>query len=157
MNQSDKQNSAFETQSLLKSTAALLQDFLVNPSKHDGKMRFKKLVESDQQFVAEMPTLQGETTKINLILDQSEYIGTLKYSVFKQFVSQLVSSIIQALEKDTVTLRKEKNGQRYLLNSPAALEFDGQLNVMMLGLNLLDRNEITLELQFFEPSQFLDS
>lgn len=155
MNTATKNEFSFNTVDLLESSAGLLFDYLLRPSKHDGKMRFKKISETEQQFVASMPTNEGGTANIHLRLDSSEYRGLLNFNIFKQFLSHLVGLIAQALKEGSeLSLRPAEGEQRFLLDLPAALEIEDQLNVMMLGFNLEKENEITLELLFFEPKQF---
>lgn len=155
MNTTTETEFSFNTTDLLESVTGLLYDYIVRPDKHTGKMRFKKLNEVEQHYVAEMPTQDGSTAKINLKLDQSEFIGKLNFTTFRKFVSHLVGLIAQALEKDTeISIRKEESSQRFLLNLPAAMNINDELNVLILGFDLQQVNEITIELMFFEPTQF---
>ena len=43
-----------------------------------------------------------------------------------------------------------------MINIPAVLRIDDQVNVLILGMNLQNTNEIIIELLFFEPTQFED-
>lgn len=158
MNNTTETDFSFDTKDLLESTADLLYDYLVRSSKHDGKMRFKKLNETEQHFVAEMPTRDGSSAKIYLKLDQSEFIGELKFTTFKNFIGRLLGLIAHTLkENKDIPIREEAKGQHILLDLPAAMKSDNQLNVLMLSFNLQQVNEITLELMFFEPTQFDNS
>jgi hypothetical protein len=58
--------------------------------------------------------------------------------------------------KETISTRKEREEQRFIINIPAVLEFDSQMNVLMLGINLQDPAGVIIELLFFEPTQFQD-
>lgn len=118
-------------------------------------MRFKNLTDMQQHFVAEMPTSADSTARVNLKLDYSEYRGDLNFTGFKKFLTQLIGLLAQALDgDDDIPLRQEAQAQRYLISLPAAIEIDDQLNVLMMGFDLRDLNEITIELLFFDPTQF---
>jgi hypothetical protein len=155
MNTSTQSIFSFDARDLLESAVGLLHDYLIKPGKPDGRKRFKKLKATDQHFVAEMPTGEAATVKVMLSLDYSEFIGRLNFNTFKTFLEQLLALIAQALKnEEEILLRQEQKGQRFVISLPAIMEFYGQPNVLMLGLNLRKENEITLELLFFEPSQF---
>lgn len=155
MSTSSETEISFNTIDLLHNITGLLYDYLIRPSKHTGRMRFKKLNKVEQHFVAEIPTQDGSMAKVYLKLDQSEFIGTLRFMPFRKFLHHLLGLIAQALENgDKISIRPEENGQRFLLNLPVAMEVNEQLNVLMLGFDFQQANEITIELLFFEPTQF---
>jgi len=155
MTTSSDDDNLLDSKLLLDSAARLLYDFLIKSSRSDAKKRFKQLLQSEPFFVAEIQRDGGSNLNVMLKLDYSEFRGELLFGNFKLYLSQLIEHMGKAVEsKEDIHLRQEVKGQRFLFGTPAALEIDGQLNVLMLSMNLGNSGEITIELLFFEPGQF---
>ena len=155
MTPSQQSETELDSKILLKRISRLLYDFLIKSSRQEGKQRFKHLLESEPFFVAEMQRDDGANIKIMLKLDYSEFAGELLFGNFKHYLSQLIGHIEKAVDsKEDVHLREEVNGKRFLFGTPAALDIDGQFNVLMLSMNLENPVELIIELLFFEPGQF---
>ena len=157
MNTSTEKEISIDTRDLLENAIKVIYDYLIAPGKNEAKKRFRSLLNADPQIVAEMPAKDGSKVKLMLQLDHSEFRGRLIYRNFKKYLAQLVGIIKQALaSNDTIPTRKEKQGQRFIVNIPAVLQFDSQMNVLILGINLQNPDGIIIELLFFEPTQFKD-
>ena len=157
MNTSAHDESPIESRDLLKTALSGLDNHLIVPGKKQARKRFKKLLESESQFVTEITLQDGSEVRVMLSLDYSEFRGKLFFKKFKKFLSQLVSIVAKAVEDPRdIPLRQEQQGRRYMINIPAVLRIDDQVNVLILGMNLQNTNEIIIELLFFEPTQFED-
>ena len=115
----------------------LLDNHLIVPGKKQARKRFKKLLESESQFVTEITLQDDSEVRVMLSLDYSEFRGKLFFKKFKKFLSQLVSIVAKAVEDPRdIPLRQEQQGRRYMINIPAVLRIDDQVNVLILGMNL---------------------
>lgn len=157
MNTTTEEETFVDTRELLENAVKVIYDYLIAPNKNEAKKRFRTLLNAEPQLVAEMPMENGEKIDLFLQLDYSEFQGPFIYRNFKKYLAQLVGIISQTMErKETISTRKEREEQRFIINIPAVLEFDSQMNVLMLGINLQNPAGVIIELLFFEPTQFQD-
>ncbi len=133
----------------------LLYDYLLAADHVIARERFDNLLEPGSQSVAEMTAGEESNIEVRLALDTSEFVGKFEFKAFVHFLSHLLTTLTKVQEQgDGIPMREERRGQRYVVTVPAALEFEGQLNVMMLGFDLRAPRELVVELLFFEPGQF---
>ena len=140
---------------LINNVVKLIYDYLLGREPKKNLQRFDRLKTGEIQSVASTPRDDNKHIEVLLSLNQSEFVGVLNFKVFKQFIAHLVNLLTNTqTSNQTLPIREEAAGQRFLISIPAALEIQQQLNVLMLGFDLKEENQIHIELLFFEPSQF---
>ena len=140
---------------LINNVIKLLYDYLLGREPKINLQRFDKLKTGEIQSVASTPRDDDKHIEVLLSLNQIEFVGILNFEAFQQFTSHLLDLLRNTqTSNQTLPIREEAAGQRFLVSIPAALEIQQQLNVLMLGFDLKEENQIHIELLFFEPSQF---
>lgn len=143
---------------LINNVVKLLYDYLLGREPKINLQRFDKLKTGEIQSVASTPRDDDKHIEVLLSLNQIEFVGILNFEAFQQFTSHLLDLLRNTqTSNQTLPIREEAAGQRFLISIPAALEIQQQLNVLMLGFDLKEENQIHIELLFFEPSQFKEA
>jgi len=143
---------------LINNVIKLLYDYLLGREPKINLQRFDELKTGEIQSVASTPRDDDKHIEVLLSLNQIEFVGILNFEAFQQFTSHLLDLLRNTqTSNQTLPIREEAAGQRFLVSIPAALEIQQQLNVLMLGFDLKEENQIHIELLFFEPSQFKEA
>jgi hypothetical protein len=143
---------------LINNVIKLLYDYLLGREPKINLQRFDELKTGEIQSVASTPRDDNKHIEVLLSLNQIEFVGILNFEAFQQFTSHLLDLLRNTqTSNQTLPIREEAAGQRFLVSIPAALEIQQQLNVLMLGFDLKEENQIHIELLFFEPSQFKEA
>ena len=155
MNSTDTDSTPVDMDDLTASAIRLVYDYLIGAEPGDARQRFEALCASSPRSDAKMAANPETEVDILLSLDASEFVGNLDFECFQHFVSHLSGTLSQLQDTgESVPVKEETRGQRYVVTVPAALEIDGQLNVMLLGFDIREEKQIIVELLFFEPTQF---
>jgi hypothetical protein len=94
---------------------------------------------------------------VQLSLDVSEFVGTLRFSVFKQCLDAMLHTIAARLASKSDELNlftDESSGQRLFL-LPGVVQEQGRSQVLVMGMSHNSREaSLTICLQYLDPVQF---
>jgi hypothetical protein len=140
---------------VLDLSCGVINRLILQAPKDKAKSLFKRLKGGEKISLGEITLGEKIKIKLNLKLDHSAYIGPgFNNDVFRASVDQLVKKIAPRLRaQQDLNIRTSDQGM-VLFDIPAGVKVKGQLNVMMLVMELFKTGEITVVLSYFEPTQF---
>jgi hypothetical protein len=116
--------------------------------------------EIEKGGVAALVRLQLEDNTellVQLSLDASEFVGTLRFSVFKQGLDAMLHTIAARLaskSEDLNLFTDESSGQRLFL-LPGVVQDEGQTHVLVMAMSdNPQKAALTICLQYLDPAQF---
>lgn len=120
-----------------------------------AKELFKRLKQGEKVFLGDITVGGRLKLKLNLTLNAKEYVGPgFNLEVFRASVDQLLKKVAPRLRsKQNLNIRSNEDGV-VLFDIPAGIRVKGQLNVMMLFMELNKVGEITMRLSYMDPEHF---
>jgi len=154
MSKSD--TSSIELTQLLTAVVNLLHRSIVDVNRTQAKNIFSSLEANKIVGLVRLKMESGNTLDTELEMDATEFVGDLKFGVFRNALTSWMANAIDQLkaEKGLSTLNNEERGET-LFNIPGPVVNDGQLNVMFLSMFQPVPGRLRLRLMFVEPSQFV--
>ena len=142
---------------LLKVAAGILQAGFLTGPRVNAKRQFKKLKQGKSIQAGTLNIGQRKDVPFKLQLDYSEYNGPgFGFDSFSAALISMLHEIETAFkqEKDLNILSSENQSELVLAALPGIVEWEEQINVMMMSFCFSQVPDIILKLMFFEPSQF---
>ncbi|MDB6060444.1 MAG: hypothetical protein JWM78_547 [Verrucomicrobiaceae bacterium] len=120
-----------------------------------AKRRFQYLENGKSVYLAHVKMEDDSQLKVNVKLERSELKGKLNFSAFRQVVAHLLGACAQQIEsKQQLNTFSDTDEKRWIYLIPALYQSDVAQNMLVLGVNLRQPGELTLELMFVDPTQF---
>lgn len=134
----------------------ILLKLIVNANKVRSKEIFKRLKSGEKVFLGEITVGGQYKIKLNLLLNAKEFVGPgFNSEVFKASVDQLLKKIAPRLRaKQDLSIRSNQAGT-VMFDLPAGIRVKGQLNVMVMFMDLSTRGQINMSLNYMDPTSFL--
>ncbi len=152
----DNQQLKVELPKVLDLGCGILLRIVLKAEKQRSKELFKRLKSGEKVFLGEI-TVGGQLKiKLNLSLNSKDFVGPgFNNDVFKASVDQLLKKIAPRLRaKQDLNIRTNQEGA-ILFDIPAGIRVKGQLNVMMMFMELATPGEINMSLTYMKPESFL--
>jgi len=154
----EQQGINIDSRKLFNLGANLLIAGFINQSPDNAKKLFKELKQGASVSSGELTGANnGIKIPIKLELDRSEYRGQFNFPNFERSLKAMLQKFQTEVRKDKElkdlrTLTNESTGG-IVFNLPTGIEADGQLNVLMLGIEP-QPDFLTVRLMFINPDQF---
>ncbi len=142
----------------LQIAANILVKCVYEADRTNAKAMFINLLDGDTEQLIKVQMEDGSELQFDLKLDCTEYLGKLNYSAFKASLGVLLATIGEFLktEEEVRVLSDEPSGALVFVVPGLAEDKDsGEINALLLGMNLGQLGRACLNLQFFEPEQFI--
>ena len=142
---------------ILHAAASILQTGFLTGSRVHAKREFKKLKRGKSIKVATLNIGQLKDVPFKLQLDYSEYNGPgFGFDSFSAALISMLHEIETAFkqEKDLNMLTSENQSELVLAALPGIVQWEEQINVMLMSFRFSQVPDIILKLMFVEPSQF---
>jgi len=146
---------AISAEKLLTISVNLLHQAFGDTTRLLAKRRFQYLENGKSVYLATVRMDDGSELKVNVKLELSELRGKLNFSAFRQLAAQLLAACAQQLDsKQPLNTFSDKDEKRWVYLIPALYQSDTALNMLVMGANMRQPGELTLELMFVDPVQF---
>ncbi len=126
----------------------------LDSSDTDAEKEYRKLMDEQTVPIIEISAPdQGEVT-CDLALDHSEFLGTLNFSRFRNaLIAHLnqIADTIKSEEKLNVLTDQETGDIVYYV--PGIVKENGNVNVLVTGVEQRTAGELTVRLMFLDPRQ----
>ena len=142
-------------QFLTIATNVLFRTVLEAP-RTQAKNLFQAISADKRVSILDVRMEEDADVRFDLALDFSEYRGEkLNFSHFRDSVTALVGALSETLraEKDIPVYTEQDQGAM-MFGIPGVTEVKGEVNVLMLGIDLRGAGSVLLNLQYLDPSQF---
>ena len=142
----------------LRTGSNILVKYVFEADRTNAKAMFNNLLEGETEQLVKVQMEDSSELNFDVSLDCSEYRGKLNYSAFKTSLGVLLATIGEFLktEQDIRVLSDEHSGAFvFVLPGLAEDKDSGEINALLLGADLSRPGRACLNLQFFEPSQFV--
>jgi hypothetical protein len=146
---------AISAEKLLTISINLLHQAFGDTTRLLAKRRFQYLENGKSVYLATVRMEDGSELKVNVKLDHSELKGKLNFGSFRQLAAQLTGACVRELESgQALNIFSEQDEKRWVYLTPALYQNETALNMLVLGANLRQPGELTIELMFVDPEQF---
>jgi|GEM_PF-905275 len=148
-------NTTMDTKHLLTAMINLLHRTIVDSNRTQAKKIFASLSDKRVVGLVRLKMESGNTLDTELSLNADEFIGELKFGVFRNALSAWMANAIDVCKRDEelpVMFNDQRN--ETLFNIPGAVVSDGQLNVMFMSIFQPAPGRLRMNLMFVDPSQF---
>lgn len=126
----------------------------MRPSRAQAKRFFARVQGGGVLDVASMRFEDGAEVRFRVALDHSAFRGRFGFSGFRAALAQLLTRLAERVRmKGDLNIYTAENGAM-LFNVPAVVRDEGEVNVLMLGIDPPEAGYATLRLQFLDPKQF---
>lgn len=152
------QSHSMSHSAFLRIAANILVKCVFEADRTNAKAMFNNLLDGDTEQLIKVKMEDGSELQFDVNLDYSEYRGKLNYSAFKTSLGVLLATIGECLkaEHEVRVLTDEHSGALvFVLPGLAEDKDSGEINALLLGANLSQPGRACLNLQFFEPEQFV--
>jgi len=120
-----------------------------------AKHRFQYLEGGKAIYLATVQMEDKSELKVNLKLECSELKGKLNFGGFRQLIAQLLAGCARQLDsKQPLNTFSDQDAKRWIYLIPALYQSDVAVNMLVLGVNMRQPGELTIELMFVDPAQF---
>ena len=138
--------------------ANLLLQFVVNASRTDGKRLFRALESGKAVKLVRVKMDDGTEVMMEVLLDATDYRGTLNFRLFRQHTHALCARAAALLndedKKNSLPLFNDKNTGDSLFLAPGVVIEAGVVNLMVVGAKRPQAGSLTMQLVFLDPDQF---
>lgn len=152
------QNYSMPPERFLTVSGNVLYKALLDTQRATAKRIFNDVSEGKRVSLLSVQMDDENEVRFDLALDHSEFRGDrLNYKFFRNSLAGLVTAIGQALNeeaKSKIPVFKEQGGKAMLFGVPGLTQDTGEINVMMLAVDLREPGSVLLKLQYMDPSQF---
>ncbi len=152
------QNFSMPPERFLTVSGNVLYKALLDTQRVEAKRIFTDISAGKRVSLLSVQRDEENEVRFDLAMDHSEFRGDrLNYKFFRNSVAGLVNAIGQALNDETkseIPIFKEQGGRAMLFGVPGLTQDTGEINVMMLAVDLREPGAVTLKLQYMDPSQF---
>lgn len=146
---------SFAPEKLLTIAINLLHRAFGESTRLAAKHRFQHLESGKAIYLATVRMDDGSELKVNAKLDSSELQGKLNFGGFRQLITQLLSGCVRQLDsKQPLNTFSDQDAKRWIYLIPALYQSEVALNMLVLGVNMRQAGEVTIELMFVDPAQF---
>lgn len=148
-------NSTLDTKHLLTAMINLLHRTIVDANRTQAKKIFASLVDKRVVGLVRLKLESGNTLDTEVFLNAEEFVGELKFGVFRNALSAWMANAIDVCKRDEdLPLMFNESQSETLFNIPGAVVSDGQLNVMFMSIFQPAPGRLRMNLMFVDPSQF---
>lgn len=146
---------SFAPEKLLTIAVNLLHRAFGESTRLSAKHRFQHLENGRTVYLATVRMEDGSELKVNLRLERSELLGKLNFGGFRQLVAQLIAACVHQLNStQPLNTFSDQDAKRWIYLIPALYQSEVALNMLVLGVNMRQGGEVTIELMFVDPAQF---
>lgn len=146
---------SFSPETLLTMAINLLHQAFGQSTRLLAKHRFQHLESGKAVYLATVRMEDKSELKVNIKLERSELQGKLNFGGFRQLITQLLSACVRQLEsKQPLNTFSDQDAKRWIYLIPALYQNEVALNMLVLGVNMRQAGEVTIELMFVDPAQF---
>ena len=141
----------------LTMAANLLYKAFLENSRTKAKNVYKELLDKKEVPLTTVKMEDQSTIRFDVALDHSDYRGALNFGAFRANVTQLISSLGQALQKEeTVPVFTSQDGSESVIFGVTALSREAdETNVMVLSADIsATRPTVLLKLMYLDHEQF---
>ncbi|GLS25754.1 hypothetical protein [Marinibactrum halimedae] len=123
--------------------------------KDKSKELFRRLKSGEKVQLGEITIQEKLKLKLNMSLDHKMFKGPgFNNDVFRASVDQLLKKVAPRLKaRQDLNIRTNRTGG-ILFDLPAGVRVKGQVNVMLIIMQLGTSGEVTMQLTYFDPDQF---
>ncbi|MEQ8803713.1 hypothetical protein [Haliea sp.] len=135
----------------------LLYKAFLESRRAEAKNVFRDMAAGRSVHLTNVQMEDRSQVRFDVALDHTEFRGKLNFGAFRSSLAMLVAQLSDALraEKDIKVFSDENNPDNVIFGLTAATEEDGEVNVMVLGVDSSEtRGSIELRLQYLDPEQF---
>lgn len=152
---SDGQQVSMDAYRFATAAVNILDVAFMRPSRAQAKRHFARVQGGGILEVASLRFEDESEVAFRVALDHSEFRGRCGFSTFRAALGQLLSRLAERIRlKGELNVYTAETGA-LLFNVPAIIRDEGQVNVMMLGVDAPETGVATLRLQFLDPAQFV--
>lgn len=155
MSQTAVRNEKLTSTQLLTIATNVLHKAFHDCPRADAKRRFRAMEDGSKVFLLEMASEQGGKVRVTMSLDRSEFRGRLNFSLLRGLIGQLLVTFSQALgEKQPLNTFSDEQRNRCVFLPPAVSQADGEINMLVLSVDVGTPGTLELALMFVDPEQF---
>lgn len=148
-------NSTLDTKHLLTAMINLLHRTIVDANRTQAKKIYASLVDKRVVGLVRLKLESGNTLDTEVFLNAEEFVGELKFGVFRNALSAWMANAIDVCKRhEDLPLMFNESQSETLFNIPGAVVSDGQLNVMFMSIFQPAPGRLRMNLMFVDPSQF---
>lgn len=148
-------NSTLDTKYLLTALINLLHRTILDANRTQAKKIFASLADKRVVGLVCLKMESGNTLDTEVSLNAEEFVGELKFGVFRNALSAWMANAIDACKReDNLPIMFNEQRSETLFNIPGAVVSDGQMNVMFASIFQPAPGRLRMNLMFVDPSQF---
>lgn len=148
--------STLDLKHLLTAVINLLHRNIIDANRTQAKKIYSSLDAKRVVGLVRLKLESGNLLDTELEMDKSDYVGELKFSLFRNALTAWMANAIDQVKSDKTlpTLVNEHRAET-LINIPGAVVSEGQLNVLFVSLFQPAPGRLRIRLIFVDPSQFV--
>jgi hypothetical protein len=148
-------NSTLDTKHLLTALINLLHRTIVDANRTQAKKIFASLVDKRVVGLVRLKMDSGNTLDTEVSLSAEEFVGDLKFGIFRNALSAWMANAIDVCKRDgELPIMFNEQRSETLFNIPGAVVSEGQLNVMFMSIFQPAPGRLRMKLMFVDPRQF---
>lgn len=146
-----------QPQQILAAVHQHLANSFFGQPKTEAKQLFKRISNGESVPFMEISSDDKGDVVCAIGLDHSEYVGKLNFSAFRDVLASHLRNVGEILGKkeDLNVFSNEQTGD-ILFNIPGMVARDGDINVLVTGIEQRKAGELTVKLMFLDPDNFVD-
>lgn len=130
----------------------MLSKVFIDASRDDAKGLFQAIYRGNQVPFMTFELRSGVTVDCQLALDWSEYVGKLNFSAFRNAVARHLDRVAIALkQEEALNVFDNDETNDIIFHHPGIIESNGQVNVIVTGIEQRQPNAMCVKLQFLDP------
>ncbi len=152
-----KQSQTIPRDKFLTIAVNLLYKAFLENRRTESKNVFRDMAAGRSVHLTNVQMEDRSQVRFDVALDHTEFRGKLNFGAFRASLAMLVAQLSDALRagKDIKVFTDQNNPDNVIFGLTAATEEDGEVNVMVLGVDSSEtRGSIELRLQYLDPQQF---
>lgn len=156
----DVRGHTLSSEKFLTIAANLIHRGLLDSSRTDAKNLYRDLYAGKNVPLTQVRMEDESLVRFDLVLDYSEYNGTLSFGAFRTGIAVLIGNIGEALKKPESlrTFRNQQNSRAALFGVTALTVEGGETSVLALGADpAAAESTVQLQLMYLPSDQFLEA
>ncbi len=143
-------------QKLLRLIASTLDRLFFGADKAVAKKLYRQLRDGNTPQVMRLDAGEHGELQCRLALDTTVCKTRPGFAVFRQVLASHLQAVAQRLEKgEDANVYTSDQTSEMIFNIPGAIEYNAQVYVMVTGVQQAQPGELTFNLQFLDPEQFV--
>jgi hypothetical protein len=152
---SNSGTSNIELNQLLTAVVNLLHRHIVDANRTQAKSIFNNLESKRVVGLVRLKMADGNTLDTELEMDSTDFVGDLKFGVFRNALTSWMANAIDQLKSEQgLQMLNSEVRDEMLFKIPGPVVHEGQLNVMFLSMFQPVPGRLRIRLIFVDPSQF---